>query len=79
MNEESVPTASSGHSPGRASTVEQQRPQAFSRMPFRVQTVEEMYSEPQNKLEIEVRDPQTHGFENKRYTDYEVILKVSYC
>ena len=42
----------------------------------RQQTLEEAYSEPTNFLEIDVCNPQTHGFGRARYTDYEVRIKV---
>ena len=31
---------------------------------------------PTNFIEIQVKDPQTHGIAQKRYTDYEIHLKV---
>jgi len=40
------------------------------------QTLEEAYAEPDDFLEIEVCNAQTHGFGSKRYTDYEVKLRV---
>ncbi|KAG8757678.1 Sorting nexin-3 [Ceratobasidium sp. 423] len=43
----------------------------------REQTIEEMYSVPESFLEIEVRNPQTHGFGRKMYTDYEIMCKAS--
>ncbi|KAF9526896.1 Phox homologous domain-containing protein [Crepidotus variabilis] len=42
----------------------------------REQTIEEMYSVPESFLEIEVRNPQTHGFGRKMYTDYEIVCKA---
>ncbi|PAV18725.1 PX-domain-containing [Pyrrhoderma noxium] len=44
---------------------------------FREQTIEEMYSVPESFLEIEVRNPQTHGFGRKMFTDYEIICKTN--
>ena len=41
------------------------------------QTLEEAYGEPANFLEIDVCNPQTHGFGRGRYTDYEVHTRVS--
>lgn len=35
-----------------------------------------MYSIPESFLEIEVRNPQTHGFGRKMYTDYEILCRV---
>ncbi|KAG6860773.1 Sorting nexin-3 [Termitomyces sp. Mi166 len=43
----------------------------------REQTIDEMYSVPESFLEIEVRNPQTHGFGRKMYTDYEVVCKTN--
>ncbi|KAJ7849358.1 Phox homologous domain-containing protein [Mycena olivaceomarginata] len=39
--------------------------------------IEEMYSVPESFLEIEVRNPQTHGFGRKMYTDYEIVCKTN--
>ena len=41
------------------------------------QTINEAYAEPGDTLEIDVGDPQVHGFAKNRYTDYEVKTKVS--
>lgn len=50
---------------------------ATTRLPSKQQTLADAYAIPANFLEIDVCDPQTHGIANKRYTDYEVRLKVS--
>ena len=42
------------------------------------QTLQEAYDVPANFLEIDVCSPETHGIANKRYTDYEVRLKVGF-
>jgi len=47
------------------------------RLSGREQTIEEMYSVPESFLEIEVRNPQTHGFGRKMYTDYEIVCKTN--
>lgn len=39
-------------------------------------TLEDRYDPPANFLEIEVINPETHGFGGKRYTDYEIRMKV---
>jgi sorting nexin-3/12 len=41
------------------------------------QTIEEMYGIPENFLEIEVRNPQTHGFGRKMFTDYEIVCRTN--
>ena len=46
------------------------------------QTLDDAYAAPANFLEIDVINPITHGVAGKRYTDYEVRLKVkiyTYC
>ena len=49
---------------------------ATSRLPTKQQTLSDAYAVPANFLEIDVCEPETHGIGNKRYTDYEVRLKV---
>ncbi|CAD6588016.1 MAG: Sorting nexin-3 [Cyphobasidiales sp. Tagirdzhanova-0007] len=39
--------------------------------------VEDLYSVPENYLEIEVRDPRTHDFGRKMYTDYEIMCRTN--
>ncbi|SAM07291.1 hypothetical protein [Absidia glauca] len=54
--------------------------QAFQSMAgpiTREQTVEERYGAPENFLEIEVRNPTTHGFGRKMFTDYEIVCKTN--
>ena len=41
------------------------------------QTLDDAYAAPANFLEIDVVNPETHGVGKKRYTDYEVRLRVS--
>lgn len=40
------------------------------------QSFNELYGEPENFLEIEVRNPQTH-YGKELFTDYEIICRVS--
>ena len=44
---------------------------ATKRIALEEQTLEEAYAVLDNILEIEIRNPQTHGI-RRRYTDYEV-------
>lgn len=37
---------------------------------------DEMYSVPESFLEIEIRNPMTHGIGRKMYTDYEIVCMV---
>ena len=46
------------------------------RLDFKKQTLDDAYAAPANLLEIEVCDPQAHGFGRQRYTDYEVKMRV---
>ncbi|PWN53423.1 Phox-like protein [Violaceomyces palustris] len=43
----------------------------------RRETAEEMYGVPENFLEVEVRNPMTHGFGRKMYTDYEIVTRTN--
>ncbi|CAK9435851.1 uncharacterized protein LODBEIA_P05060 [Lodderomyces beijingensis] len=43
------------------------KPQSFS----------EIYGEPENFLEVEVVNPQTHGYGANMYTDYEIICRTN--
>jgi len=43
----------------------------------REQTIEERYGIPENFLEIEVKNPQTHGYGRKMYTDYEILCRTN--
>ena len=52
-------------------------PTNTARISIRPQTIREAYDPPANVLEVDVTNPQTHGITNKRYTDYEVRLRVS--
>ena len=48
-----------------------------SRIDPKKQSIKDAYEVPDNFLEIDVCNPQTHGVGNKRYTDYEVRMRVS--
>ncbi|KAI9305589.1 sorting nexin-3 [Cunninghamella echinulata] len=41
------------------------------------QTMEDRYGEPENFLEIEIRNPLTHGIGRKMFTDYEIICRTN--
>jgi len=43
----------------------------------RAQSFDEIYGPPENFLEIEVKNPQTHGFGRSMYTDYEVVCRTN--
>ncbi len=48
-----------------------------SRLDSKKQSIKDAYEVPDNFLEIDVCNPQTHGVGKKRYSDYEVRMKVS--
>ena len=48
------------------------------RLDFKKQSLDDAYAAPANLLEIEVCNPDTHGFGRNRYTDYEVRMRVSW-
>lgn len=51
--------------------------EATKRLNVKKQTLDDAYAAPANFLEIDVTNPVTHGVAKKRYTDYEVRMKVS--
>ena len=50
---------------------------ATARISTKKQTLDDAYAAPANFLEIDVLNPETHGIDKKRYTDYEVRMRVS--
>lgn len=51
--------------------------EATRRLNVKKQTLDDAYAAPANFLEIDVINPITHGIGNKKYSDYEVRLRVS--
>ncbi|KAL2258351.1 hypothetical protein VTK26DRAFT_8372 [Humicola hyalothermophila] len=43
----------------------------------RPQSFDEIYGPPENFLEIEVRNPRTHGVGRHMYTDYEIVCRTN--
>ncbi|RGB27370.1 sorting nexin-3 [Rhizophagus diaphanus] len=60
-----------------ASSPTQKNFEATSRLQMKEQTIDEMYGVPENFLEIEVKNPQTHGFGRKMFTDYEIVCRTN--
>lgn len=50
--------------------------EATKRLNVKRQTLDDAYAAPANFLEIDVINPITHGVAKKRYTDYEVRMRV---
>ena len=55
----------------------QQQQPTTARISIKPQTLREAYDPPANVLEIDILNPETHGVGNKRYTDYEIRMRVS--
>jgi sorting nexin-3/12 len=55
----------------------QQQQPTTARISIKPQTLREAYDPPANVLEIDVLNPETHGVGNKRYTDYEIRMRVN--
>ncbi|KAI1457361.1 Phox-like protein [Annulohypoxylon moriforme] len=53
------------------------RPIMQSMPDTRQQSFEEIYGPPENFLEIEVRNPRTHGTSRNMYTDYEIVCRTN--
>jgi len=49
---------------------------ATARIQPKKQTLDDAYAPPANFLEIDLCNPETHGIGKKRYTDYEIRMKV---
>lgn len=52
--------------------------EATRRLNVKKQTLDDAYAAPANFLEIDILNPITHGVAKKRYTDYEVRMRVSF-
>ncbi|EKD03736.1 sorting nexin, required to maintain resident enzymes in their proper location [Trichosporon asahii var. asahii CBS 8904] len=71
-----TPSPDATHSPfARADSSQRLTFTDMARLAGRPQT--EMYAVPESFLEIEVRNPLTHGVGRKMYTDYEIVCMVS--
>jgi hypothetical protein len=46
------------------------------RLEAKKQSLDDAYAAPANLLEIEIADPENHGFGRTRYTDYEIRMRV---
>ncbi len=46
------------------------------RLETKKQSLDDAYAAPANLLEIEIADPENHGFGRQRYTDYEIRMRV---
>ncbi|KAK8005107.1 Phox-like protein [Apiospora arundinis] len=62
---------------GMAGMASMSRPITQSMPDNRQQSFEEIYGPPENFLEIEVRNPRTHGMGRGMYTDYEIVCRTN--
>ncbi|KAI0153535.1 Phox homologous domain-containing protein [Pestalotiopsis sp. NC0098] len=62
---------------GMAGMASMSRPIIQSMPDNRQQSFEEIYGPPENFLEIEVRNPRTHGMGRSMYTDYEILCRTN--
>ncbi|KAI3327164.1 Phox homologous domain-containing protein [Xylariaceae sp. AK1471] len=70
-----TPTTTTSSTPrGMASMA---RPIMQSMPDNRHQSFDEIYGPPENFLEIEVRNPRTHGTSRHMYTDYEIVCRTN--
>ena len=46
------------------------------RLEIKKQSLDDAYAAPANLLEIEITNPENHGFGRQRYTDYELRMRV---
>ncbi|GMK55299.1 hypothetical protein CspeluHIS016_0203550 [Cutaneotrichosporon spelunceum] len=72
------PSADATHSPfERSEPSENLTFSEMARIAGRPQTFEEMYAVPESFLEIEVRNPLTHGVGRRMFTDYEIVCMTN--
>ncbi|KAK3367130.1 Phox homologous domain-containing protein [Lasiosphaeria ovina] len=70
------PTAASAAA-AAAAAARLHRPIMQSMPDTRQQSFDEIYGPPENFLEIEVRNPRTHGIGRHMYTDYEILCRTN--
>ncbi|AEO61063.1 hypothetical protein MYCTH_2084007 [Thermothelomyces thermophilus ATCC 42464] len=70
-------TSSATRSAAEAAAARLHRPILQSLPESRPQSFDEIYGPPENFLEIEVRNPRTHGIGRHMYTDYEIVCRTN--
>ncbi|KAH8907584.1 Phox-like protein [Coniochaeta sp. PMI_546] len=73
----SPPASPTSSSSAAAAAARLHRPIMQSMPDNRQQSFDEIYGPPENFLEIEVRNPRTHGVGRHMYTDYEVVCRTN--
>ncbi|KAJ8117003.1 hypothetical protein ONZ43_g4306 [Nemania bipapillata] len=72
-----TPTSTSPTSGAPRGMASMARPIMQSMPDTRHQSFDEIYGPPENFLEIEVRNPRTHGTSRHMYTDYEIVCRTN--
>ncbi|KAI8259344.1 hypothetical protein K4K58_002631 [Colletotrichum sp. SAR11_239] len=75
--EPSSPTSPTGSQAGSQASPRFHRPIMQAMPDTRQQSFDEIYGPPENFLEIEVRNPRTHGMGRGMYTDYEIVCRTN--
>ncbi|KAK3943925.1 Phox homologous domain-containing protein, partial [Diplogelasinospora grovesii] len=73
----SSPTSGAGAAAAAAAAARLHRPIMQTLPESRQQSFDEIYGPPENFLEIEVRNPRTHGIGRHMYTDYEIVCRTN--
>ncbi|KAH6855304.1 Phox homologous domain-containing protein [Chaetomium sp. MPI-CAGE-AT-0009] len=73
----STTSPTSPTSAAEAAAARLHRPMMQSLPDTRQQSFDEIYGPPENFLEIEVRNPRTHGIGRHMYTDYEIVCRTN--
>ncbi|KAK4248714.1 Pre-mRNA splicing factor PRP21 like protein-domain-containing protein [Corynascus novoguineensis] len=71
------PTSQKSAAAAEAAAARLHRPILQSLPDTRQQSFDEIYGPPENFLEIEVRNPRTHGIGRHMYTDYEIVCRTN--
>lgn len=71
------PTSATSPTEAEAAAARLHRPILQSLPDTRQQSFDEIYGPPENFLEIEVRNPRTHGIGRHMYTDYEIDCRTN--
>jgi hypothetical protein len=76
-NNPTSPNPQSSSSPKSPTSPSLHRSMLQSMPDTRQQSFDEIYGPPENFLEIEVRNPRTHGMGRHMYTDYEIVCRTN--
>ncbi|KAJ8102860.1 Phox homologous domain-containing protein [Lipomyces tetrasporus] len=78
MSSQVAPASQTSNNSRSSSSSPNRNFEFISRPQFKQQTFDEIYGVPENFLEIEVRNPETHvGYGRGMYTDYEIVCRTN--